>query len=539
LPSPAAKPPASPGRQAAPAARLIPGAQCNNGKALRKQPQSVTADGQLRVVERLHDWRTPPKQSVLQALAQAVLPRPSVTGQRSRLAACVAADFVVLLLTLTLISYLRVLLDPAVLRHPTFPISALGVFLLYGALTTLLGYSEGLYQREATRTPGEERLILGKAVFWATFLVGAAVALSEIHTASTPVLIASAPVAYFGMIGWRNWRRRITARRTRDGNAVRNVLIVGAGRLGREVAAHLEKNHVLGRVVRGFIDETLPIRDDIKGRVEDLARIARAEFIDEIILTDPRQRELAQKVVREAQRNRLDVKVVPDLLGFEPDSLAVESFGRVPVLTLHEEPIPALGLSLKRAADVLFATAGLIATVPVLTMIAFVIKLDSPGPVMYRAPRVGKKGKRFLCHKFRTMVTEADKLKECLRARNEREGACFKIADDPRVTRFGRLLRRYSLDELPQLWNVLKGEMSLVGPRPHPLDDFEHYHLEDLRRLDVTPGITGLWQITARRDPSFQRNMALDLEYIEQWSLWMDLRILYKTASEVLQGGGR
>jgi lipopolysaccharide/colanic/teichoic acid biosynthesis glycosyltransferase len=136
------------------------------------------------------------------------------------------------------------------------------------------------------------------------------------------------------------------------------------------------------------------------------------------------------------------------------------------------------------------------------------------------------------------MVAGADELKEKLITRNEREGAFFKMNQDPRITRAGRFLRCYSLDELPQLWNVLRGEMSLVGPRPHPLDDFAHYHLDDLRRLDVTPGITGLWQVTARRDPSFQRNMALDLEYIEKWSLWLDLRILYRTISTVLQGSG-
>ena len=136
------------------------------------------------------------------------------------------------------------------------------------------------------------------------------------------------------------------------------------------------------------------------------------------------------------------------------------------------------------------------------------------------------------------MVTDADVRKELLRARNERHGACFKIANDPRITRVGRFLRRYSLDELPQLWNVLCGDMSLVGPRPHPLDDFEQYDLEDLRRLEVTPGITGLWQVTARRDPSFERNVALDVEYIKHWNLWMDLRILCKTVSVVLQGSG-
>jgi lipopolysaccharide/colanic/teichoic acid biosynthesis glycosyltransferase len=136
------------------------------------------------------------------------------------------------------------------------------------------------------------------------------------------------------------------------------------------------------------------------------------------------------------------------------------------------------------------------------------------------------------------MVKDADELKERLRERNQRRGAFFKITDDPRITLAGRFLRRYSLDELPQLWNVLIGDMSLVGPRPHPLDDFSAYSIEHLPRLDVTPGITGLWQVTARRDPSFQAGVDLDLEYIRRWSLGLDLRILLRTAAAVLRGSG-
>jgi lipopolysaccharide/colanic/teichoic acid biosynthesis glycosyltransferase len=136
------------------------------------------------------------------------------------------------------------------------------------------------------------------------------------------------------------------------------------------------------------------------------------------------------------------------------------------------------------------------------------------------------------------MVANANEVKDALRARNQREGPTFKIVEDPRITRVGRWLRRYSLDELPQLWNVWKGDMSMVGPRPHPLDDYARYRLEHLRRLDVTPGITGLWQVSARQSSSFQTNMALDLEYIERWSLWMDVRILLKTVAVVFQGTG-
>lgn len=136
------------------------------------------------------------------------------------------------------------------------------------------------------------------------------------------------------------------------------------------------------------------------------------------------------------------------------------------------------------------------------------------------------------------MVSNADELKHALRNRNERSGPFFKIANDPRITRVGRFLRRYSLDELPQLWNVLRGEMSLVGPRPHPLDDFAAYELEHLDRLDVTPGLTGLWQVTARRDSSFQKGIELDREYIRSWSLSMDIRILLQTLRAVVQGSG-
>jgi lipopolysaccharide/colanic/teichoic acid biosynthesis glycosyltransferase len=187
---------------------------------------------------------------------------------------------------------------------------------------------------------------------------------------------------------------------------------------------------------------------------------------------------------------------------------------------------------------VVLSSVGLLLALPILAAVCLAIRLDSPGPLLYRAPRLGLKGRRFLCFKFRTMVANADALKQKLRACNQRNGAFFKIVDDPRVTRVGRFLRRYSVDELPQLWNVFRGDMSLVGPRPHPIDDFERYELEDMQRLEVLPGLTGLWQVTARSDPSFARNMALDREYIGRWTLGLDFRILFKTVAVVLRGEG-
>ena len=291
------------------------------------------------------------------------------------------------------------------------------------------------------------------------------------------------------------------------------------------------------RSVCGFLDDRRPLGNSVVGRTSDLAQLARTGFVDEVILAAPHDRDLTLRVLRAAQHLRLDVKMAPDLFGCEPTG-ETERVGGIPLISLHQERLPVMTLLVKRALDATVAGAALIVLAPVLALIAILVRLDSPGPALYVAPRAGRKGRPFRCYKFRTMVRDADALKDGLRERNQRQGPFFKITNDPRITGVGRLLRRYSLDELPQLWNVLSGEMSLVGPRPHPLDDFSGYGIEHLPRLDVTPGITGLWQVTSRRDPSFQTGMSLDIEYIERWSLGMDLRILLKTAGAVLRGSG-
>jgi exopolysaccharide biosynthesis polyprenyl glycosylphosphotransferase len=319
---------------------------------------------------------------------------------------------------------------------------------------------------------------------------------------------------------------------------IRNVLIIGAGKVGRQLARHLEQEDSNRSLVLGFLDEHAPIGGCVLGRTNDLVKIARRDFVDEIIVTTTTHIENTRRIIGEARANQIDVKLVPEFFGCDPAPVVLRKYGNVPVLTLSEERVPILRLRMKRAIDVVLSAVGLLLLLPLLAVICCAIWLDSPGVVLYRAPRLGLKGRRFLCFKFRTMVVNADALKQKLRACNQRSGAFFKMAEDPRVTRVGRALRRYSLDELPQLWNVLRGEMSLVGPRPHPIDDFERYELEDLQRLDVPPGVTGLWQVTARGDPSFARNMELDREYIGRWSLSMDFQILFKTAAVVWRGEG-
>jgi len=302
-------------------------------------------------------------------------------------------------------------------------------------------------------------------------------------------------------------------------------------------------------VVKGFIDRRSAGRQDLKeqarcesiflGGVPDIPQIIREHFIDEIFICVPSDRNLVMEIAQMTRDSRVQLRVVPDLYFGLAMGATIEYAGNFLTVMLQEASIPAIGLLFKRFVDIVASCALLVFLFPALLAIAAVVKLDSEGRAIYASFRVGRKGRTFLCYKFRTMVANADAAKESLRHLNERQGVTFKIEDDPRVTRVGRFLRKYSLDELPQLWNVFLGQLSLVGPRPHPLDDYSRYALEHRRRLVVKPGITGLWQVTARRDPSFEKNLALDIEYIQRWSPWLDIQILWKTVGVVLAGTGQ
>jgi exopolysaccharide biosynthesis polyprenyl glycosylphosphotransferase len=445
----------------------------------------------------------------------------------------VTADFAFISLNWLLVGAIQVCLGHSA---GLLPANLLGMALLHAALVTLLGHSEGLYA-SGVNLP-QQRRTLGKCVFWATVLLSFAFSLQGASLNLVALVLAAGLLDFAMLFAWRWNDQRQERLAVEGGQAPRNVLIVGAGGIGRRVAAHLEHHPEEGRRVCGFLDDERPLGDGVIGRVSNLARLARTAFVDEILLAAPHDRELTLRVLYEARQLRLDVEMVPDLFGCKPEGAEVERVGDLPVICLHEERLPAAGLLAKRAFDIVATSGALLVVAPLLAIIAVLIKLDSRGPVFYAAQRAGRKGRLFRCFKFRTMVSNAEDLKNALRDQNQRSGPIFKIADDPRITRVGRMLRRYSLDELPQLWNVLRGEMSLVGPRPHPLDDFAGYEVEHHARLDVTPGITGLWQVTARRDPSFQRAIELDREYIRTWSLGMDARILLKTAKAVVRGSG-
>ena len=400
------------------------------------------------------------------------------------------------------------------------PLPTLGFYLIAYALLATRDGTHGGYGRAP-----KHLLAIVAAITIASLFTYLALAISHQTAAQRPLVV------WIGLNLLLVMARHHTRKPRGKTTAARNVMIIGDPSFGQEVFESVRRDESVRDVREFLLDRCLL---DPHGAAL-MGRIARQACIDEVIIATT-DAAIVRAAVREAKRNRLDVHVVPDLSGVH--SFACEYVGGLPLLKVAEQPSPEWGLIGKRTLDVLLSTIGLVVLLPLFALIAILIRLESPGPALYRSARVGQKGRRFNCCKFRTMVPEADAIKSQLRRLNQRSGAFFKLADDPRMTRAGRFLRRYSLDELPQLWNVLWGDMSLVGPRPHPPDDVARYGTEDLRRLDFVPGITGLWQVTARQDPSFQRCVDLDVEYIERWSLSLDFKILWRTIGVVLQGTG-
>jgi exopolysaccharide biosynthesis polyprenyl glycosylphosphotransferase len=333
-------------------------------------------------------------------------------------------------------------------------------------------------------------------------------------------------------------------RRYEQGVDLRNVVILGTNQLSYAVSRHIEQNTRLGYRFVGFVASPgSPVSTEISpgqilGGVDKIRQLTRLHFVDEVLIGEFYPTEQAIHLVEDARELSIDLRSIAGYYGELTANAPVEYLGIFPLSALHRSEPRVVGLFLKRVADTMLSLAAVTAAAPLMIAIALAVKLDSPGPVFYVSERIGKRGRVFRCFKFRTMVKNAEGLKKELAAQNERDGILFKMTNDPRITRVGRFLRKYSLDELPQFLNVLRGEMSLVGPRPPIASEVEKYELEHFRRLEVTPGLTGLWQVQARHDPSFAKYIELDTAYVENWSLWMDLKILIRTADVVLRGTG-
>jgi exopolysaccharide biosynthesis polyprenyl glycosylphosphotransferase len=330
----------------------------------------------------------------------------------------------------------------------------------------------------------------------------------------------------------RLWHWRV--RRTRlDGRLTFRTLIVGSN-LEAEQLAMTMRTQELGFEPVGFVagglDELRLDDPRVLGSVADLRELVRDTRADCLfVVSSAVSAEDVTQIMKARRLEDVEVRFTANLPTVLSSRLAPQTIGGVMTLSVNVLQLTRLQAAAKRACDVAIAALGLLALLPLFAVVALAIKATSPGPVVFRQERVGLRGRPFTLLKFRTMVAGADQLLDELRARNEADGPLFKLRQDPRVTRVGAVLRRYSIDELPQLWNVLKGEMSLVGPRPPLGDEVARYEEWQLDRLEVRPGITGLWQVSGRSELSFEDYVRLDLFYVENWSVAYDLFILSKT----------
>ena len=340
-------------------------------------------------------------------------------------------------------------------------------------------------------------------------------------------------------------KRWVLESRMRRGIGVDRLLIVGAGEVGRRLMRNIVAQPELGYQVIGFVDDdpdknkTDIGRFKALGGIDNLPRVVQEKAIDEVIVTLPwmHHRKILG-IMRQCEREQVRARIVPDLFQLALSRVDIEDLGGIPIIGVKEVSITGWNLAFKRASDIVLSLAALILLSPLTLLISVAIKLDSPGPILFKQVRVGKGGRRFVFHKFRSMRQGAEGERRQLAARDEVMGATFKIRHDPRCTRVGRLLRRTSLDELPQFYNVLRGEMSLVGPRPAIPSEVEQYQEWHRRRLEIPPGITGLWQVSGRSQLTFDEMCLLDIYYLENWSPLLDLKIALKTIPAVLAGRG-
>lgn len=340
--------------------------------------------------------------------------------------------------------------------------------------------------------------------------------------------------------------RRLILRYLRtQGIAVNRVLIVGSEETGLTVMRNLMAQPELGFEVMGFVDDDPERGSTNIGRFKALGSTANLPAIladgqvDQVIITLPWQhRRQILALAGQCTRAGVRPRVVPDLFQMSLSMVEMQNIAGIPMITPSETQLSPWELLFKRSTDVIGSILILLLLSPLLLLIALAIRLDSPGPVIFSQPRVGRDGKLFRVFKFRTMVKNADEIKDQVRHLNEAQGQMFKIRNDPRVTRVGHLLRRTSLDEMPQLWNTLLGDMSLVGPRPALPDEVAGYADWHRQRLATAPGMTGLWQVSGRSDLAFEEMVLLDIYYIENWSPLFDLSILLRTVPQIFGGRG-
>ncbi len=330
----------------------------------------------------------------------------------------------------------------------------------------------------------------------------------------------------------------------RLGLGTTRLLVVGSGRLAKMVMQHIVANPNLGYSIIGFLNDMDEPPGDfgrfkMLGTLNDLGMVIRSMFVDEVIIALPsHMNQHAIRSVKMCERLGASFKLIPDLYEMSLSRIDMETIEGIPLIGIKQASLNSVQRFITRAVDVCGSILILLLGSPLWLVIVLIVGISSPGPIIYRHWRVGRKEKPFLTYKFRSMYKNADERLALLLAKNEVQGPLFKMKDDPRITPIGKFLRRTSLDEIPQLFNVIKGEMSLVGPRPplpHEVDQYEDWQKG---RLSVKPGLTGLWQVRGRSDISFDEGVLMDLYYIENWSLRLYFKILLRTIPAVLFSRG-
>jgi len=349
-------------------------------------------------------------------------------------------------------------------------------------------------------------------------------------------------LCYLSMLVWHSLVWFLFRQRMKKPQHRQQVLIIGAGSVGRSLQAHIASNPGLGYSVAGLLDDDAQKQHafpDILGPLSHLSNIVTRHHIDDVIIALPQQAyERISQLVRELHRLPVKVWMIPDYFRLALYKAGIDEFAGFPMLDLRAPAISEQQRLIKRAFDLLLATTLLLILLPLMALIAIAIRLESPGPILFTQPRVGENGRLFRIYKFRSMCDNAESLRPLVEQTDGQGRRIHKRADDPRITRIGRFLRRTSLDELPQLINVLKGDMSLVGPRPelpYLVDCYEDWQRQ---RFAVPQGITGWWQINGRSDRPMHLNSEDDLYYVQNYSLLLDIYILIKTLGVVIQGKG-
>ena len=418
--------------------------------------------------------------------------------------------------------------------------------IIFAALMLLSNQGARLYRDRRGRSWSEEMFAITNGATNAAVFVMALSFLLRPLVFSRLLIIQAALLVVILLGLWRMILRVIRNNLRKRGIGVERVLVVGAGSVGRSVLQTLVARPDLGYKVIGFVDDDPDRgRSDLGrvpalGSVDSLRHLIARHHVDMVVVTLPwNARRKILQIVRDCQDLHLKVRTVPDLFELSLSQVQIEMLGGIPLLGLNGNAgFQASSLLLKRGLDILLGIVALPFAILVTLITALAIRLDTPGPILFSQPRVGINGKIFKVYKFRSMVVDAEKMHHDLIRQTGEDPRHPKLDNDPRITRVGRVIRRFSIDEVPQIWNILRGEMSWVGPRPAVPNEVELYEPWHLQRLRALPGLTGLWQVSGRSEVPFEEMCLMDIYYIENWSLGMDVQIILRTIPHVLLARG-